>query len=117
MFFLRLRSGKAERDVLPPRPCVSKKDFDTHHENLRIFMEEEEACGNLKISGFSGRFPDGQNCFSCAYAPKKPSATYCRRAPGRVAESNFCGTPILQTNQEKDGGIASKSKQPKQKEV
>ena len=28
---------------------MSKKDFDTLHENLRIFMEEEEACGNLRI--------------------------------------------------------------------
>lgn len=36
---------------------------------------------------------------------------------GRVAESNFCGTPISQTKREKGGGIASKSKQPKQKEV
>ena len=53
-----------------------KKDFDTHHENLRIFMEGEEASGNLKICGFSGRFPDGRNCFSCACAPEKPSATY-----------------------------------------
>ena len=34
---------------------------------------------------------------------------------GRVAESNFCGTPLLQTNQEKNGGIASKSNQPKPK--
>ena len=36
---------------------------------------------------------------------------------GRVAESNFCGTPLLQTNQEKNGGIASKSNQPKPKKV
>ena len=36
---------------------------------------------------------------------------------GRVAESNFCGTPLLQTNQEKNGGIASKSNQPKPKNV
>ena len=36
---------------------------------------------------------------------------------GRVAESNFCGTPFLQTNQEKNGNIASKSKHPKPKEV
>ena len=28
---------------------------------------------------------------------------------GRVAESNFCGTPFLQTNQEKNGNIASKA--------
>ena len=32
---------------------------------------------------------------------------------GRVAENNFRGTPILQTNQEKNGGVASKSNQPK----
>ena len=38
-------------------------------------------------------------------------------ANGRVAESNFCGTPLLQTNQEKNGGIASKSNQPKPKKV
>ena len=51
--------------------CVSKKDFVTLHENLWIFMEGEKDCGNLKISRFSGRFPDGRNCFSCACAPEK----------------------------------------------
>ena len=55
--------------------CVSKF-FDTHHENLRIFMEGEGDCGNLKICGFFGRFPDQRNCFFSACAPEKPSATY-----------------------------------------
>ncbi len=44
-------------------------------------MEGEEASGNLKICGFSGRFPDGRNCFSYAYASEKPSATYTPPRP------------------------------------
>ena len=67
--------------------CVSKF-FDTLHENLPIFMEEE-ACGNLKISRFSGRFPDRRYCFSYAFAPEKPSATY---TPPRPCVSKFFDT-------------------------
>ena len=48
---------------------------------------------------------------------KKNEANSFVSSLGRVAESNFCGTPILQTNQEKNGGIASKSNQPKRKEA
>ena len=62
---------KTERDVHAAAPLRVKRDFDTLHENLRIFMEGEEDCGNLKICGFSGRFPDRRNCFSCACAPEK----------------------------------------------
>ena len=28
---------------------VSKKDFDTRHENLWIFMEKKAGCANLRI--------------------------------------------------------------------
>jgi hypothetical protein len=48
---------------------------------------------------------------------KESSFAFLPTLKGRVAESNFCGTPLLQTNQEKNGGIASKSNQPKPKKV
>ena len=51
------------------------------------------------------------------YFPAAMSAPFHIEWCGRVAESNFCGTPILRTNQEKNGGIASKSNQPKPKKV
>ena len=50
-----------------------------------------------------------------AFSPK--ANTRVAKRLGHVAESNFCGTPLLQTNQEKNGGIASKSNQPKPKKV
>ena len=68
-----------------------KKDFDTHQENLRIFLEGEGDCGNLKISRFSGRFPDRRNCFSSACAPEKLNARYTppRSIYGRASHQGF----------------------------
>jgi hypothetical protein len=53
----------------------------------------------LKISK-SNRIP----CSACVSGINR-----LRDKKGRVAESNFCGTPFLQTNQEKNGNIASKA--------
>lgn len=48
-----------------------KKHFDTFTENLKIFSEQAEDCGLLKISRFSGRNPDQTNYFSSACALEK----------------------------------------------
>lgn len=54
--------------------------------------------------------------FALVLQPYAPSVSdmpcadgYVSHKKGRVAESNFCGTPFLQTNQEKNGNIASKA--------
>jgi len=59
--------------------------FDTFNENLRIFIEEEEDFGLLKISRFSGRNPDRRIYFSAAYALEK----YGHGVP--AAASDFSG--------------------------
>ena len=51
--------------------ACQKRLFDTFDENLRIFIEEEEDCGNLKISRFSERFPDRRYYFPAACALRK----------------------------------------------
>jgi hypothetical protein len=55
---------------------VSKRIFDTFIENLRIFDEQEEVCGLLKISRFSGRNPDCRQYFSAAYALEKSNSPH-----------------------------------------
>ena len=56
----------------------------------------------------------GKSCCNVVFPSSHCSV---HKKEGRVAESNFCGTPILRTNQEKNGCIASKSNQPKRKEA
>ena len=90
----------------------------------RSFAEAKENHG-LRFARMLGIQNMREQCFLTAAVQnmKRLAKVFCFSfrihcmLKGRVAESNFCGTPLLQTNQEKNGGIASKSNQPKPKKV